>query len=516
MAPFPDYDVVIVGSGVGGLVCGNYLVKQGLRTLIAEQHYFIGGCCSFYRRHGFVFDVGVHYLGCLRDGGFMRRVLGELGVLERLEIRRIDPTDLVIFPDRRVYLWNDHERTLAELQEQFPHEAHALRKWFVLLCEEDLLVLAAKTRGCSFRQLLDAHFTDHRLKAVFITFLGNLGLPSSHLAGIAGLILFRDYLLDGGYYPIGGTHRFPEVLRQRFEEQGGELRTRCAVAHIDVRGGQVRGVRLQNGTEIACRAVVSNADARQTFLRLIGLEQTPVAIRRALGRLTASVSAFIVYLGLRKSETPVGDCSNIWICRTYDIDRVYYQNFVRREVNVEDFLFCSFPSVTEPNLAPPGYETAHLLVLAPTKDEAYWNAHQKTYSQRMIELAKQVRPNIEKDVVIREPATPFTVERYTRNLGGSIYGWASLSDPWNSDELNELPEQTGIEGLYLAGHWVTKPTGQGGLTMVTYAGRRAAQLIVKRLTRGTVTLDEATGNHTIVANDDPHRLISGSCEEAQK
>ena len=470
------YDVVIIGSGVSGLVCANYLTDLGLRVLLLEQHYFVGGCCSSYRRKGFVFDVGVHYLGGLRSGGFMRHLLEELGILNDLEIKRIDPTDLIVFPDRRIFFWNDQRRTLAQLCDYFPAEAEALSRWFELLTEENLLVLFAKIRGRSFGQLLDAYFKNSELKAVFATLLGNLGLPSTYVSGIAGAILFRDYVLDGGYYPRGGTHRLSEVLRDRLERHGGQVRMKCKATRIGAQGGQVQGVELEGGEFISCSTVVSGVDARQTFFDLVGVQNTPPAVVKNLSNLKPSVSAFIVYLGLRRTESPVGNCPNIWLCKTYGVDNVYYQNFVGNEINLKDFLFCSFPSLVEPELAPPGHEAAHLLVLAPTKNEEYWSVHKQEYARKLIEVAKEVRPHIEQDIVILEPATPVTIERFTKNGGGSIYGWASVNGA-----SAEMSQSKDIRGLYLVGHWVTKPTGQGGITMAAYSGRHAARLISKQV-----------------------------------
>lgn len=467
-------DVIVVGAGIAGLVCANYLAKKGYKVTVIEQHYFVGGCCSHYRRHGFVFDVGVHYLGNLREGGFMNRLLSELGVLEKLNISRIDPTDLIIFPNRKVVFHSDSSLTLSKLQEQFPKEAGALGRFFRFLKEENLLILAAKARNSSFRHILQSFFRDEELIGVFCVLLGNMGLPSDELSGITGIILFRDYILDGGYYPRGGTHKLAEILTQNLKDMGGNVWLKKTATRIDIENGRVRGVRLGNEV-IESKIVVAAIDARQV-MKLISLQDAKkMAASRNITKMIPSVSAFIVYLGLKACKGPRDNCANIWYCTSYDIDHVYRNAYSEGILDTKSFVYCSFPSLIDSSLAPAGHEAAHVLILTPSGLNGPKAEDREAIIESLLIMAEKVRPNLRRDIVIKEPATPSTIERFTGNIGGSIYGWASTNASVGGEY--EIPQRTEIGGLFLCGHWVTKPTGQGGVTMAAYSGRRAAQLV---------------------------------------
>ncbi|MDI6891166.1 MAG: FAD-dependent oxidoreductase [Thermodesulfovibrionales bacterium] len=94
-----DYDAIIIGAGISGLVCGCYLAKAGMKVLIVEKNAKPGGYCTSFTKGGFHFDACVHSLGSLREGGNLRIILKELGLEERLKIKRYDPSDIIIAPD---------------------------------------------------------------------------------------------------------------------------------------------------------------------------------------------------------------------------------------------------------------------------------------------------------------------------------------------------------------------------------------------------------------------------------
>ncbi len=124
------YDVVIIGAGIGGLVCGCYLARAGMKVLIIEQHDKPGGYCSSFKRRGFLFDAAAHSFGSYREGGNFRNILTELGMNARLNIRRFNPSDIVISPDHKITFWNDIEKTKTDLLTSFPEETTAIKNFF--------------------------------------------------------------------------------------------------------------------------------------------------------------------------------------------------------------------------------------------------------------------------------------------------------------------------------------------------------------------------------------------------
>ena len=128
-----DYDAVIIGAGIGGLVCGCYLAKAGMKVLIAEQHFKPGGYCTSFKRKGFTFDAAADCFGAYRKSGITRKVFEDLGIDRKLNIIRFDPPSIILTPDYRIPFWNDLEKTIKEFQTTFPEESNNIHHFFYFL-----------------------------------------------------------------------------------------------------------------------------------------------------------------------------------------------------------------------------------------------------------------------------------------------------------------------------------------------------------------------------------------------
>ena len=128
--PEARYDAVIVGAGIGGLVCGTLLAKAGLKVLIAEQHYVVGGYCSTFRRKRYVFDAATHFYPLLgNEDTITGRLLRDMGVPTRWV--KMDPVDQFHFPDGTCFaVPADFDTYLAKLKAEFPEEASSLDTFF--------------------------------------------------------------------------------------------------------------------------------------------------------------------------------------------------------------------------------------------------------------------------------------------------------------------------------------------------------------------------------------------------
>ena len=211
-------DVVVIGAGIGGLVCANYLAKAGLRVVLAEKHYVPGGLCSSFRRGRYYFDAGAHYLGSCRPEGQIGRLLSDLSLKERLPLIHCEPSEVVVSKNHEVFISSDVKRTRDEFAQAFPREQRAITDFFKYITLEEPLKLYVDLRNLTFRDVLDRYFSDWELKSVLSTLLGNIGLPSFKASALTSVFLFREFIFDGGYYPKGGMQRFPDLLLERFRE----------------------------------------------------------------------------------------------------------------------------------------------------------------------------------------------------------------------------------------------------------------------------------------------------------
>ncbi len=139
--PLPSYDAVIIGAGVGGLLCANLLARSGLRVLLVEQHYMVGGYCSTFKRKGFVFDAATHFYPLLGNPSTLTgKLLVKLGV--NTSWIKMDPVDQFHFPDHTKFSVSaDFETYIAQLKRDFPDEACAIDEFFAVVRRVYLLGL---------------------------------------------------------------------------------------------------------------------------------------------------------------------------------------------------------------------------------------------------------------------------------------------------------------------------------------------------------------------------------------
>ncbi len=459
------YDAVIIGAGMSGLVCGCYLAKAGMKVLIAEQHNKPGGYCTSFKRQGFIFDAAAHSFGSYREGGNLNTVFKDLDLDKRITIKRYDPTDIVITPDYKISFWFDHNRTIQELQKAFPNETK-IRDFFTFMAKPKPMDIAAM-RKKTFKDLLAQYFKNDKLKAILsFPLFGNGGLPPSLMSAFTGSKIFTEFLLDGGYYPVGGMQALPDILAKRFVELGGTLLLSSAVKKIKVKDNRISSVVLCNNNFVQSKYVISNCDARQTFFNLLGKKIISKEFLNKLNNMTPTLSMFIIYLGIDKHfSTLPNPCSTIWFLPHYAIEDIY---LAAKNRNSRDFT--KYLLRVSPN-------RKAILAMSNTsfKSKRYWNDNKYELLDSFIKMIEQSTiHNLSKHIVYKEAATPYTLFRYTLNYKGASYGWESVPQQFVDPDLRKPPF---ISNLYLTGHWSTYAQGIAG---VVYLGYDTAKLIIRK------------------------------------
>ncbi len=476
------YDVVIIGAGIAGLVCGNYLAKAGLKTLLLEHHDRPGGCCSSFRRNGFVFDSGAHSLGSCRPGGQFDRVFQELDLRDHITIHRAEPSDTVIAGDLRVDFGGDTSHMANELAQHFPSERDQIHALFRELDAFDVSVASSfvsyylKYKTATFRDMLDSYLRDETAKAILCAFLGNVGLASTQVGALPAIAMFKEFVLDGGYYVKGGMQVFVDFLAENFKRLGGELRLDTPATKIIVRNSRVEGVEVGPENVVSSRCAVSTTGPKQTFLRLIGRDVLPGKFTEQVTTLLPSASSLVVYLGVKGSPVNTqGWGRTVWYAPSQNPDAIYSRVFNGGLDENAEMLLLAFPSDVDSSLAPEGHESVYLFTLASFQNAQFWKEHKAEYYDRIVARAEELIPGLRQRIIVNETATPTALYRYTLNDDGATYGLASTPGQFRT---NVMPQETLIDGLLLASHWTTVGAGQGGTPMAAYAGRKAAYLIL--------------------------------------
>lgn len=466
-----DYDVVIIGAGISGLVCGCYLKKAGLKTLIVEKNPKAGGYCTSFERGGYNFDSAVHYIGGVRDGS-LSTILKDLDPDKELKFNQFDPSDKVIIPDSQVYVRANPNDTINEFKKSFVDEKKNIEDFFNFIINSELVNIYRKTANLTFDQLLNKFFTNKKLKvSIGILLMGNMGLPLSKISAFAAVVFFKEFLLDPGYYPIGGMQAFSDYFAKRFKELGGELILSKRVEKIRTSGNNVVGVSIESGLQIKSKVVISGIDASETFNDLLDSRLNESNI---VDKLEVSKSVFIVYIGLKNDlHKLTKDTCNIWFHVNDDLEDQYNlleENFKSGKVTGA---MLSFPSFKDPARSNLGVHTIQIFSTAPFISESFWRKNKTLVEERLITFAERIIPNLKPNIDLKIAASPLTLRRYTSNKYGAAFGWASTKDQFNT---TVFPQVTSARNLFIIGHWSVMGCGQGGVSTVALSGKKGAEL----------------------------------------
>ncbi len=486
------YDAIVVGSGLGGLTAAALLARAGRRVLVVERHDRVGGYGHAFRRGRYLFDSAVHLVGgcepvAYEGGGLIHRLLTTLGVRDSVAFERVDPCYEAVYPDLALRVPCDLDGFVDAHAEVFPREAKGLRqvvqeclsirlearraaeltRAFDVSGAPSRFPTLLRYRKATLADVLEEHIDSPKARALLGTLWPYLGLPPSRVSFLYFATMLMSYVADGAYACRGSFQRFADALATVVRSQGGEVLLRSTVRRILVDDGAVLGVVLENGQRIRSDCVLSNADALQTVHELVGREAFPEPYVSGLDRLTPSLSGFVTYLATDLPLSPQTTTRETFYFPSWDHDAAYESC----QRGLPEWVTVTAPSLTDPSLAPVG---EHLLVLTALvrHDAADWRAEKRAWAEAQVAIAERAIGGLREHLRFCEGASPRTLERYTRNTNGAIYGWELSPQQVGPGRPGN---QTPIAGLHLVGHW-TQPGG--GVYGVVSSGVQTARAVL--------------------------------------
>jgi phytoene desaturase len=472
------YDVVVIGSGAGSLAASSVLARLGRKVLVVERHDRPGGYLHAFRREGFAFDSAVHLIGGCGETeagpGLVRRLLDGLGVGDRCAFERIDPFYTAVFPGLRIDAHGGIEAFTEAHVERFPAEKNGFRALLEVCHRTRIeseraahvgpggfmrLAHSGPTlfqhRRATLADVTGAYLEDPRARAAFGALWPYLGLPPSRVSFLYFATMLMSYVEQGAWYCRGSFQRLAGALAHALERNGGELLLKSSVRRIRVQDGAVQGVVLENGQRIAAPLVLSGADATQTYEELVGAENLDRRFLRRLRRMRPSLSAFVVYGGTDLDLRAAGAGHEMFFYDTWDHD-ADYANLLRGEFSRIGF---SVPTLADPSLAPPGRHAFQITVPLPYALSSSWRRDKDALVARLLARADRAFPGLRDRLQLALGGTPRTLERYTLNRDGAMYGWELTPDQIGPARLAEASP---VHGLLLAGHWTRPGAGVYG------------------------------------------------------
>jgi phytoene dehydrogenase-like protein len=488
------YDAVVVGAGLGGLSAAAAFARQGYKVLVLEQHSVAGGYASaFTRPGGFTFDVSLHSTTVgLRDG--VPNLIAGFPEIQDVVFQPHKTLYRTIYPDYDIRVpHRDIPGYVAILKKNFPGDEVAIDGIFADMqgLADDVGKLSSaggppdmanfpknfphlfKNFNRTWGAMLDDRIKNPKLKAVISGLWGYFGLPPSKLSPFYYAMPLMGYLEGGGYYPVGTSQKISDAFVGLIKKNGGEVKLNTKVEKILVRDHAATGVRTADGAEYHGRAVISNANAIDTFGRMMPDEKD--FLKDLTGRMekySVSYSTFLVWLGLKTDLVRKAGLkeSEIFYHTGYDIEAEYKAVMAGGLPNEPDFGLTVYDNLG-PGFSPKGKNTLNIIA---TQGFDYWKkfetdyfyGNKDAYAKEKTRLAdvlidkveKTLLPGLRKAIEVVEVATPLTNVRFTSNPRGAIYGWDQTVD--NSGQ-RRFPQRTPIKNLYLSGAWTFPGGGYG-------------------------------------------------------
>jgi prolycopene isomerase len=502
------WDVVVIGSGIGGLVTASQLAAKGAKVLVLERYLIPGGSGGSFKREGYTFDVGASMIFGFGEKGhtnLLTRALADVGqhcdtVPDPAQLEYHLPGDL------NVAVARDYGQFLADLTARFPHEAKGIRTfydtcWQVFRCLDAMPLLSledpaylakvffraplaclglARWLPVNVGDVARKHISDPALlKFIDMECFCWSVMPADLTPMINAGMVFSDRHAGGINYPKGGVGVIAEKLVAGLESHGGAIRYGARVTKVLIEQGQAVGVQLASGEQLRARRVVSNATRWDTFTTpeegaqvqspasacLVDAAHTPRSESNWRRRYRPSPSFLSLHLGIEAAIVPKGfHCHHLLLERWEDMEAE------------QGVAFVSMPTLLDPSLAPAGRHILH--TFTPSSMEhwqglspAAYRAKKEADADRLIARLEAILPGLRGAIRHQEIGTPRSHRRFLGRMGGSYGPIPALRLPG----LLPMPfNRTGLKHLYCVGDSCFP--GQG-LNAVAFSGFACAHRI---------------------------------------
>jgi len=508
-----SWDAIVIGSGIGGLTTAALLAKHaGQRVLVLERHYTAGGFTHAFRRPGYEWDAGVHYIGQVNNPKSQLRAAFDHLTEGRLKWNAMpDVYDRISIADRTYDFPAGLERFREALADRFPSERKAIDQYIAAVCgtaragnlyfaEKAIPGFLAKLIGPMMRsgflrtasqttaEVLSRMTANPELIAVLTGQWGDYGLPPGHSSFGAHAIVAHHYFQGAGY-PVGGASEIAGSIAPVIENAGGEIIYSAEVAGILLDGNRhATGVRMADGRELHARTIVSDAGAHNTFGRLLPPEMAETAdLLKELRQIPPSTAHVCLYAGLKRDTTaPEPHAANRWIYANADHDGSAAR-FAADPAQPWPCLFISFPSAKDPSFERrfPGRSTIEVVAPVPYAAfgrwaETRWKRRGADYDQFKQELTTRLTADLEKHVPevrgrinYAEVSTPVSTRHFANYQNGEIYGLSATPERFR---MRSLSARTPVRNLYLTG----SDACTSGVAGAMFGGIIAASAILER------------------------------------
>jgi phytoene dehydrogenase-like protein len=488
------YNTIIVGGGLAGLTAGATLSKFGKKVLLLEQHHKPGGCATTFKRGDFIIEVGLHEMSGLSEDGNLRRIFKMLDVDKHVQFKRV-PEFYGVLSDQEDFVFpHGFDAAARALLEKYPGEEKGIRKFIKLiagirkeamslprsplkrkliyplmpLLYPNLVTASSHTVG----SWMDGHIKNEKAKLDLTAHICYWGDDPYNLSMFYFGLPFAGFIENGGHFVKGGSQKLSDHLADYIEKHGGTVLLGKKVEKIVTENNKATGVTFRDSFNegekpitIRCDNVVANC-AIPTVPDLLD-EPYASSLRKKVGSHPNSTSLLCIYLGFKTDVKAFGV--------------KYYSNYIQGEDvktlkdvhpnqrgpwNKRSFIFVDYGKV-DSGLAPANKSEGvicgvdHLKNWEGLSEEGY-KSKKEEIAQILMRRLEEKFPGIRDSIEYYEVSTPKTVERFTSNPSGSVYGFAQTKQlSGNKRFRNNFL----IPNVYFASAWAFPGGGfEGSIT----------------------------------------------------
>jgi all-trans-retinol 13,14-reductase len=460
------YDIIIIGGGLGGLLCGNILSKKGYKVAIIEKNSFTGGCLQSFEKDGVTFDTGIHYVGGLGEGQVLNRIYKYLGVLSEFKYRQMDPDgfDIYTIGSENYSFPSGYHNIKQKLISYFPQEEEGISRYLDKIreitksvslynlgpVEFDMQNFYDKFNFGNTWEYIQSVTSNTKLQQLLAAInILYAGTKESSFMFIHALICNHYY--EGAYRFVDGAHSVSKALSEKFKELGGVLILNSKVEKFKYEEKTIKSVISQNGDEFIADRFISDIHPYQT-MELIGPNVIRNSYRRRIQGLPNTMATFTIYVALENGKVPYMNSNyyyypdgDVWGVNCYNPDK-FPQGFGLFPLadSIDEKYTRGFSAITYMDYK----EVEQWSDSTVEHRGGSYAKFKESKSLKFIEKINELFPGIKQNIKWYTAATPLTLHDYTGTYRGSTYG---ILRDYRSPNESILFPRTKVPNLYFTG-----------------------------------------------------------------